>query len=394
MFGGAILLFFHYFAFSMEKLRILILNASRIYGGGEYYTFQLAMQFTENGHFVLVGCKNDNLLFEKCAGSGIPAENINFGKTGNKRLKENITSIKNLAKKNNIQIVHTNTVIDRTPGAAAARIAGAKHITSCHSLLSVQHNLTHYIRNKYFTSAFIADGISIKELLIKKDKIEPVKVHVINNGIEPDEMRRDESQRKLNRDSLGIKENEIAIGCAARFVYFKGHRYLFNAFAVLLEKYKNIKLVLTGDGELQQELVEYARILKISGHVIFSGFREDLNNIYSAYDIFTHPSIEGGGELFPYTVLYAMAQKLPIVSTSIGDIPFMIEDGKSGFIVKEKSAMELAEKLEVLIIEAGMREKFGREAYTRLINNFTIEQTTEKTEKLYYNILNDQGELK
>jgi glycosyltransferase involved in cell wall biosynthesis len=373
----------------MEKLRIFILNASRIYGGGEYYTYQLALQFTKNGHFVMVGCKNDTLLFEKCINAGIPAENINFGKTGNKKLRENITAIKNLAKKNNIRIIHTNTVIDRTQGAAAAWLAGAKHVTSCHSLLSFQHNLTHYIRNKFFINAFIADGNSIKELLINKDKINPAKVFVINNGIEPDEMKRDDEQRKLNRASLGIKENEIAIGCAARFVYFKGHKYLLNAFAVLLEKHNNIKLVLTGDGELQKETLEYARILKISDNVIFSGFREDLKNIYSAYDIFTHPSIEGGGELFPYTVLYAMAQELPIVVTSIGEMPVMIEDGISGFIVKEKSAMALAEKLEVLINDKLLREKFGKEAYSRLVNNFTLKQTTEKTEKLYYNILNN-----
>ena len=371
----------------MGILRIYILNASSIYGGGEYYTYQLALNLVKRGHYVLVGCRKDNLLYNKCADSFIPVEIIDFEENGNKNLTGNIRLIKSLTIKNNIQIIHTNTAIDRTQGAVAAKLARVKHVTSCHSLQSVQRNITHYIRNRKMTDAFIADGSTIKELLVTKDKINPGKIHIINNGIVPDEMKRIYEHRKSIRQGYGIKDGDIVIGCAARMVYFKGHKYLLNAMALLVEKYNNIKLILTGDGELLKELTEYARILNISGNVIFTGFRDDLQNVYSAYDIYAHPSIEGGGELFPYSILYAMAQKLPIVATAVGDMPFMIEDRISGFIVKERSAVLLFEKIGMLVDDAGLREKLGLEAYLRLMKNFTIGQTIENTEKLYYEIL-------
>jgi len=378
----------------MEKLRILILNASGIYGGGEYYTYQLAINLLKKGHFITVGCIKENLLYKKCIENSIYAEHINFGKNGSNGLIGNIKRIKRIAKEKNIDIIHTNTGIDRTAGAIAAKLAGIKHVTSCHSLVSVQRNLTHYIRNKKLTHAFIADGENVRKLLAEKDKIDPVKIYVINNGVEPGEMGRDDNARKTTRESLGIKENEIAIGCTARLVYFKGHKYLINAFSVLCDKFSNVKLIITGDGELQNELTEYAQILKLSDKIIFTGFRDDLRNIYSAYDISVNPSIEGGGELFPYTVLYAMAQSMPIVATSIGDMPYMIENGVSGFIVKEKSAVELAEKLELLVNEPELRIKTGKEAYSRLIKYFTLQQTIDKTEKLYYKILHNYRRIK
>jgi len=368
----------------MEKLRIFILNASPIYGGGEYYTYQLALNLVKRGHYVIIGCRKDNLLINKCANTGIQTEKINFGNKGFFGL---INEIKLIAKNNKINIIHTNTVEDRTTGAVAAKLTGAKHVTSCHSLLSVQRNITHYIRNKKLTNAFIADGISVKELLVNKDKINPHRIHVINNGIVPEEMKRNAEKRKSLRDEFGIKDDDIIIGCTARLVYFKGHKYLLNAFEILFDKNKSAKLMIVGDGELMNELIEYSRILKISDRIIFTGFRDDLQNLYSAFDIYAHPSVSGGGELFPYSVLYAMAQGLPVAATSIGDMPYMVKDHRSGFIVKERSAVELSDKLDLLINDRALREKFGKEAYSRFINNFTIEQTIDKTEKLYYDIL-------
>lgn len=371
----------------MEKLRIFILNASAIYGGGEYYTYQLALNLVKRGHYAVVGCRKNNLLYNKCASLSIPLEIIDFGENGNENLIKNISYIKSLINKHNIQILHTNTVTDRTQGAFAAYRAGVKHVTSCHSLLSTRRNITHYLRNRKLTDAFIADGITIKELLVNKDKIDPAKVHIISNGIVAGEMKRDEAKRKQARESFGIKESDIVVGSAARLVYFKGHKYLLNAMAIQIEKNSNVKLMITGDGELLKELMEYARILKIADNVIFTGFSDDLQSIYSAYDIYAHPSIEGGGELLPYSVLYAMAQALPITATEIGDMPYMIENGKSGFIVKEKSAVELSDKIGLLVNDAALREKFGGEAYKRLLENFTIERTIDKTESLYYKVI-------
>jgi len=371
----------------MGKLRLLLLNSSAIYGGGEYYVQQLAKHLKNRGHTVIIGCRENKTLYNKCIAEDIMAEHIDFGENGSKNLIRNLKRIKQLALDKSVQIIHTNTGNDRTAGAVAARLAKAAHVTSCHSLLSISRNLTHRYRNKNLTNAFIADGETIKKLLVEKDNIDAGKICVINNGINPAEMVRDENSRRKIRQQFRISESDIVIGNTARFVYFKGQKYLLTAFASLCEKIKNVKLMLVGDGEWQKDLQSYAMILNISQNVIFAGFRDDLREYYSAFDIYVQPSLDGGGELFPFTVLYAMAQKLPVIATNIGDLPVMVEDGKSGLIVEEKSPYRIAESLETLVNNSELRLKFGRAGYEKLLCEYTIDKMIDKTEKLYYNVL-------
>jgi glycosyltransferase involved in cell wall biosynthesis len=372
----------------MGKLRIFLLNASAIYGGGEFYVLQLAKQLFRRGHFVIVGCRNDCMLYKKCIDEGIPAEHIGFRENGSKGIIRNIKRIKQICLANSIGIVHTNTGIDRTAGSVAAKLAGAKHVTSCHSLVSIRRNITHYLRNKKLTDAVIADGVTIKQLLVEKDKINKDKVHIINNGIVPENYLRNSGSRKRIRDSFGIRENELVIGNTARLVYFKGHKYLLIAFADIRGKFKNTKLLLVGDGELLEELENYSRVLNISDNVVFAGFRDDLAEVYSAFDIYVHPSIEGGGELVPYTILYAMAQSLPVVAANLGDIPYMVEDGRTGFIIKEKSPYSISEKLLMLLNNRELGFRLGEAGYKKLLNEFTADKMAHKTEELYISMLN------
>ncbi len=371
----------------MGKLRLLLLNSSAIYGGGEYYVLQLAKHMKNRGHNVIIGCRENKSLYNKCISEDILAEHIDFRENGSKNLIKNLRRIKQLALANSIQIIHTNTGNDRTAGAVAARLAKAAHVTSCHSLLSISRNLTHRYRNNNLTNAFIADGETIKKLLTEKDGIDAGKISVINNGIDPADMVKDENSRKKIRQQYRISESDIVIGNTARFVYFKGQKYLLTAFASLCEKIKNVKLMLVGDGEWLKDLQSYALILNISEHVIFTGFREDLREFYSVFDIYVQPSTDGGGELFPFTVLYAMAQQLPVIATNIGEMPVMVDDGKSGLIIEEKSPYRITEALENLVNNPELRLKLGRAGYEKLLNEYTVDKMIDKTEKLYNDVL-------
>jgi glycosyltransferase involved in cell wall biosynthesis len=175
---------------------------------------------TETRSIQIVGCRKDG-PFEKCVREAVNVEPIGFRDNGTKGLSGNIKKIKQTALSNKIQLIHTNTGIDRTAGAIAAKLAGVKHVTSCHSLVSVQNNLTHWLRNKYMTNAFIADGETIKKLLADEHGIAKSKIEVINNGISPNKMIRDAETGKELRREFGIGEKEIVIGNVARLVPYK-----------------------------------------------------------------------------------------------------------------------------------------------------------------------------
>ena len=368
-----------------RSLKILLTNSTDIYGGGEFYVYELAKALQERDHQVLVSCRSDNLLCEKCEKAHIRTIPLEFPPRG--QLVKFISRVRRIIKDNHIQIVHTNSNYDRTAGAFAALTAGVKHITNVHSFHSLQHNITHWFRNRYATDHYIVDGVCVKDLLIRKDRIPSSKISVVYLGVNPDEMKRDQALREKVRKEFGFTDQHLVVGNVARLVLFKGQEFLLRAFAESTHQFKNARLVIVGDGELQEMLTSLARTIDIEKFVIFTGFRHDLQAIYSAFDIYVHSSFEGGGETFPFAVLQALAQELPVIVTRVGDVPVMVEEGLNGFVVPDRDASAIAQKLSILLSDEYLRQSMAMKSRERLLQRFTLRSMVDHIEKIYFSVL-------
>lgn len=368
--------------FPIYHLKILLLNSLGIFGGGEYFVHQLARFLSAKGKEVWVGCRKNTPIYTKCKDSDVKVTVFDFPEKGTGKLSHNIKSIKSFVVEKGINIVHSNTNYDRTAGAAAAELAGAKHAASVHSLESISHNLTHWARNKFFVDVFIADGKIVRDFLIKENKIDGNKIRVINLGIEPDSMALNDKLRINVRKEFGIAEGEILIGNLGRLVEFKGQSKLISAFKVVSEDFSSARLMIVGDGELRAELENQASSLGLSDKVHFAGFRDDLQAVYSAFDLYVHTSNEGGGELFPYAVLYAMTRGLPVVSTGVGEIPNIVKDELNGYITGH-NVHEVGAKIKALLNDSSLIKRLGEESRKRLCENFTLEKMGNEILKLY-----------
>lgn len=367
-------------------MNVLIVNSSNIYGGGEYFSEKLAKELPKTNIHTITACKKNSPLYVKNEQNGVKCYGLNFPEKGSGSLLENIKALRRILIDEKIDIIHSNTGYDRTASGFASAGISSKHVTNCHSLESLSHNLTHYIRNKFFTSHFIADGDSIRTKIISENNIPPHKISVVYNGIEPGEMSRDAGLRNKIRNEFGIGDNEILLGTVGRLVEFKGYKYLISAFKILLEQKPGLRLLIVGDGELKQTLLQQAANLKITDKIIFAGFREDLQALYSAFDIYVNSSISGGGELFPFTILYAMASEVPIVASDAGDISKMIENNYNGFLVEEKSPFRIAEKAISLILNPELSRSFSVKGLLKLKDNFTINQMMQKIVNIYQKV--------
>jgi glycosyltransferase involved in cell wall biosynthesis len=113
---------------------------------------------------------------------------------------------------------------------------------------------------------------------------------------------------------------------------------------------------------LRQELLAYAGQLGLDGNAIFVGaftHREELSRIMAETDIFVMSSILEGQ---PLGVVEAMAYGCPIVATSVGGIPELIEDGVNGLLAMPRDSASLAEKICTMIEDAALRLRLGRAA--------------------------------
>lgn len=367
-----------------RKLNILISNSSHIYGGGEFFVFNLARKLKDI-HNVCVSCRKDNNLYELCRDAGINVLETPYPDSRGS-LKSILQILNGFIEEHKTDIVHTNDNFDRTAGSYAAKLRGIKSVTNVHVAHSIKHNISHAMRNRYLIDHFIADGNTVQDILVNEDMINPEKVTVVFNGIDPDEFSSDDKMRSEFRKKYKIDNETVVIGNVARMVKFKGHDLLIRAFAELSGRKENVKLLLAGDGELESELKKLTDELGIKDKVIFAGFLNDLRSAYSALDIYAHTSRGGGGEAFPFAVLKALAAGLPVIATDVADIPQMVRDKVNGYVISGGNINEIYSGLKTLSEQADKRKKMGEAGIKLLREKFTDTIMAEKINSIYQSL--------
>lgn len=373
------------FTTQADTLNILLTNATDIFAGGEDYVHTLARHLVMRGHTVCVCANPGHLLLKKCEESGIATVSIRFGDMG--KVFHVATLLQEEIRKRSIDIIHSNANYDRTCAAIGAAFTKAKHIASIHSAHSIQHNVTHWLRNKFGIAHFIAVAGAVKQVLEKQDGISPERITFIPNGVENDPVEFIRAARSRTRAAWRVTPETIVIGNVARLVRFKGHKYLLQTIAEVVTRSPNVFFPVLGDGELLTELLQQAKALNIENYVRFYGFQDNINELYPAFDIYCHSSIELAEEAFPIAILRALATGLPVVSTDVGGIGLMVNQGVSGFLTPPEEPKALADALITLIKNKNLRVSMGKASFDLFSKNFRAELMAERVEEIYRKVL-------
>jgi glycosyltransferase involved in cell wall biosynthesis len=220
----------------------------------------------------------------------------------------------------------------------------------------------------------VANSEGLKQLAQKTNSEQ--KIEIIQNGVDIQMFKPAEK-----------KQNEyVCILSVSRLTPRKGLRYLIQAIKILLENTSltekaKIELQIIGDGDEKNALEQLANELGISHKVKFLGriLHENLASYYAQADIFCLPSLNEG---MSNTVLEALATGMPIVATKTGGTEELVRDGENGFFAAQKSAQDLAEKLESLINDETLRVRFGQASRKRA-ETMSWANVAEKYVKLY-----------
>jgi len=163
-------------------------------------------------------------------------------------------------------------------------------------------------------------------------------------------------------DSVTQCADSLQLTAFARLFVTKGLVYLLEALKSIKEKHPATRLKVYGEGPLREELLAYADRLGLDGKDIFVGAftsREELHKIMLVTDIFVMPSILEGQ---PVALVEAMAYGRPIVATTVGGIPELIQDGVSGFLCAPGDPDCLSNKINKLIEDPAFRSNLGSAA--------------------------------
>jgi len=254
-------------------------------------------------------------------------------------------------------IVHSHLLDSNFYSSLACKLLSIPHISTEHG--DVSFNRTPVSRIKYAVISLCSRFIVCVSDAVKEKTNNFVfmqnKLITIHNGI-----RFMESSPSSFREEFKIPALSILIGNIGNLYPVKGQKYLVRAFAgLLLSSAVDAYLVLIGRGaELDQlqGLVDELDIPK--GRVIFTGFRNDIENILNAIDLYVQPSLSEG---HPIAVLEAMSLGIPVIATAVGGIPEIIGENRFGTLVSPASWEGLlGEMQEYLLSRDGFREKACR----------------------------------
>jgi glycosyltransferase involved in cell wall biosynthesis len=213
----------------------------------------------------------------------------------------------------------------------------------------------------------------------------PSKVVTIYNGIPIQEWQpRPPEVVAAQKRELGLDNAAPIIGTTGRLVEQKGLPYFLRMAALLLPDFPAAKFVIVGDGPLRDEFVALARDLGLADRVVFTGFRTDVPDLMSVFDLFVLASVY---EPFGLVLVQAMALQKPIVATRVGGIPEVVADGETGLLVPPRQPAALAEAAARLLRDEALARRMGQAGRERVLARFTAEAMARKTMALYEELL-------
>ncbi|MEO1800005.1 MAG: glycosyltransferase [Cyanobacteria bacterium J06629_2] len=170
----------------------------------------------------------------------------------------------------------------------------------------------------------------------------------------------------------------------ARLVEKKGLSYGIAAVAQLSEQFTKLKYWIVGDGVLRSQLESQITTEQIE----LLGWREqtELQQIVAQADILLAPSItssNGDCEGIPVSLMEAMAQSIPVVSTYHSGIAELVEDGVAGYLVPERDTVALSHKLQHLLADPQLRQQMGQAGRQRVLQHYNIDQLCDRLVGIY-----------
>lgn len=236
---------------------------------------------------------------------------------------------------------------------------------------------------------YIAVSSNFKNMLISRG-FTPNSVFTVYNGMDYSKPM-EYCTKKEFAERIGIEYDErlTYVGLIGRHDRVKGHDVFIKGAAKVLERCKDVRFVIAGDGNGRDELVKLIDSLGIKEYVTFAGFVKDIYSFINFIDINT---LTSRCESFPYVLMEGARLKKPTVSSRVGGIPDLIEDGVTGCLFESENENELALKILSLVQDKALREKLGQALYHRATSEFSNTGLAKSHVEIYNAILRDRRE--
>ncbi|MCM2255756.1 MAG: glycosyltransferase, partial [Vicinamibacteria bacterium] len=291
-------------------------------------------------------------------------------------------------RKHHIRIVHAFGFYANVFAIPVARFAGADLV-----LASIRDTGDHLSRLQKFLQKWtcraadhvLVNAEAVRTVLVRQGYAAS-RITVIRNGIDVSRFAERRGGTEI-RSALGFPRLASVVAVFARLNRLKGIEYFLEAAAILRAQFEDARFLVVGDSiseAYRADLEARARDLGLGERVVFAGFRSDVPELLREVSVSVLPSLAEG---LSNVVLEAMAAGVPVVATSVGGTPEMLDDGVQGLLVPPRDAPALARAIGALLSDPTRRQAMGQAGRARAMARFSLEAAVRETELLYERLL-------
>ncbi|MCA9617590.1 MAG: glycosyltransferase, partial [Myxococcales bacterium] len=339
-------------------------------GGGEQLAMLMCARQVAMGHRVLaiaIDRQGDEYLAPDFERAGALVRRVLKRPTGfDLRLPPRLLA---LFAAERVDVLHTHNALPQVYGTLPARLMGASVVHTEHGRHVVSPSLTKVRRaSAQLARAFVAVSEPTRDHVRAIGIAPEAKLRVVLNGTEVERYARNESWRAEKRQAWGAGPATTVIGTAGRMEEVKNHALLLRALAPLLAQ-EDVLLVMAGDGDLRPATEALAGALGVAERVRFLGRVRDIPKVLSGLDVFAMSSHSEG---LPMVLAEAMGASLPLVSTAVGGIPEVIDEGETGYLVPAGDEEALRDRLRTLARDPELRRRLGERGVVVAAERYSI----------------------
>lgn len=231
----------------------------------------------------------------------------------------------------------------------------------------------------------------IAEVLIPKKR--KAKYRTLSIGIDFADVDATIARREIDGDPEDHKEH-LTYAFAGWLVPAKGVHILLDAFERTTHQVSDIRLAIIGDSDDEEYKAELNNVVawqKLGNRVTFHGWREDVLDVLDTADIYVLPSFTEG---IPRSIVEAMALGKPVISTTVGGVPELLEGGDLGMIVAPNDSTVLAHAMYEMAADKSRRDEFSRRGIAHARDRYSFQTHHQALEKLLDELAGDTGSVK
>jgi glycosyltransferase involved in cell wall biosynthesis len=293
----------------------------------------------------------------------------------------------------NITVIHTHTIRGNYYGRLATALYRGflLNITTVHShVLDELRGERHFgLKERLLCSResclwplvdhFICVSKKIRGRLVSGG-ISGRRTSVVENAVDIPDASLVKSHQKSVRQEFNIRDDEIIVGTIGRLVPLKNHELFIKSAKQIAGRMKRVRFFVVGDGPLLESLVNQAKANGVHDAMIFTGWRQDVQRLMAAFDIYVICSLVEG---FNLSVLEAMACGKPVVGTDVKGISEIVIDDQTGILVPSNNADLLTKAVVNLAEDKRKRESMGVSGKKTVLRQYPMDRMISDTLKIY-----------